>query len=370
MKSSKSQCVHPWHGIDIDVQQNYRPCCKYRGSLGKSLDEYENNPELEQLKQELDQGLKPKGCQRCWDDEASGILSKRQIDWKYLFNEQEPQGSYKYVSMTFGNTCNLACRTCSSYASSGWIKEEQRLKEEFNQIVIYDHNDFFKSKQYKQDIDRISKEIEFILIAGGEPWVSNKEEHENFIDKLLPRADQISLSYTTNATKLPSDQMWDKFKQFKEVKFHLSIDGTGSVYEYLRYPGKWEEVLDNIKFYQEKAKQFNIKCNIGHTVSILNVWYVPEFIDWCLTQGFEKPYIGMVSYPEFYDISILPKHIKDTISAKLTRHNLNDIVLYMNRKVSNDEQYAMFIQATDKIDQSRSQKLEDSLLELNRILKE
>ena len=152
-----NMCYHPWVGLDISAQGDFRPCCKYNGTFGLSLKEYENNPSLQKLQQDFLNGERPSGCQRCWSDEDSGLPSKRTIDNVYFFNDQVPDmKSYKVLSLPFGNTCNLTCITCNPESSSRWQKEWQTIhnvdilpyhfyKENFvhlNLHLFFDQNKF------------------------------------------------------------------------------------------------------------------------------------------------------------------------------------------------------------------------------------
>jgi sulfatase maturation enzyme AslB (radical SAM superfamily) len=303
------------------------------------LKEYQNNPKLASMKEQFLKGGKPIECSRCWQEEDAGLPSKRQLDWQQIYNKQAPADDGIRVAMlTFGNSCNLTCRTCGSYASSSWIKEEEKL---FPDMKIYSHNNFYKDIEYQSELAELAKTVTHVYIVGGEPFLSTDlKYHSAFLDLLLNRADQITLKYTTNCTVTPSKEMWEKFKQFKNVEFHLSIDGTDSVYEYTRFPAKWEEVLQNIKKYQSWASSTaNFKISIGHTVSILNVYYLPDFLIWCLKNKLDKPYIGMVHGPDHYNIRNLPLEIKNIITDRLRLYHANEVVSFMQEKDDQPEHF-------------------------------
>ena len=65
----KHICYHPWAGLTISPQQEFRPCCMYSHSLADNLSDYQNSLELAELKDQLLKGQKPIGCKKCWDDE-------------------------------------------------------------------------------------------------------------------------------------------------------------------------------------------------------------------------------------------------------------------------------------------------------------
>jgi len=366
--NNKHICFHPWAGIDINAQQEFKPCCKIDESFGNTLEEYLNNPELANMKEQFLKGNKPVECQRCWQDEDAGLASKRQLDWEQVYNKQVPKDvGIRVAMLTFGNSCNLKCRTCGSFASSSWIKEEKKL---FPEHTIYPHNSYYKDINYQSEIAEIAKKVTYVYIAGGEPFLSTDlKYHSDFLDLLLDRAEQISLKYITNCTVTPSDEMWEKFKRFKNIEFHLSIDGVGSVYEYTRYPANWEKVLENIKRYQSLANSTpNFKISIGHTVSVLNVYYLPDFLIWCLKNKLGKPYLGMVYEEPHYNIRNLPLEIKNIIKDRLRLYSVNEVVSFMQEKDDQPEQFRKFLKYTQILDQERKSTMEQSLPEFYNML--
>jgi len=365
-------CYHPWVGLDISPQGEFKPCCKFSKSLGNNLNEYQSNSELINLKKQFQQGIKPSECKRCWDDEYAGLPSKRQIDWDQLFNKTVPNLDKLYtLSFAFGNSCNLACRSCGSYASSGWIHESIQLKQHVPDLVIYDHQRFYQDKELLTNIKKLCSDIKYIEFPGGEPFLAGIAEHLSFLDWLiLQGASNIKLHYDTNATIFPTDIFWDRWRYFKNVDIALSIDGIGEQFEYLRWPAKWDQVETNIKSYLAKRSiESNLKLSISHTVSIFNVLYLPEFTKWCLQNKFGKPYLGLVASPTIYSVKTFPKEVKQSISDKLNRFLFREIVSYMNNEDLNDK-FDTTIKHIKLLDQQRDQSIENTFPELYQLLKD
>ena len=358
-------CYHPWVGLDITPQGEFKPCCKYSNPVANTLDDYLNSHELAQLKEQFLAGGSPSACKRCWDDEDAGILSKRQLDWKYVFEEVAPAtDSFKVLSLPFGNSCNLACRTCSSYASSGWIAESKKL-----QIPIFKHQRFYQDTAFINDIKNKCNGILHVEFPGGEPFIAGQAEHLEFLDYLLTQnPENISLHYMTNVTVFPQEELWSKWSLFKNVDIQLSIDGTAQQFEYLRYPGRWDEVVENVKKYM-KYKKENIQISVSHTVSIFNVFYLPEFIKWCLQNQLGRPYLGLVADPDYFSIKCLPKNVKDKLTDRLTNFRLYSIIQYMN----SEDLSHLFVNACnqiDKVDDLRNQNFKQIFPEFAQLLKE
>ena len=369
LDNTKSICYHPWVGLEITPQGDFRPCCKFSESLGKSFEEYENNEKLKLLKEQFSNNQRPEGCNRCWRDEDAGLPSKRQIDWKYRFNETEPSlENIQVLSLSFGNSCNLACRTCNSYSSSGWITESRKLSKQIPDLVIHGHKKFYKDMKFMEKIKSL-KHVKHVEFPGGEPFLTGTKEHLDYLDILISMdPSQIELRYITNATIMPESEFWERWQRFKKVDIQLSIDGTGEKFEYLRHPAKWEEVDKNVDRYIKSSTDLkNISISISHTVSLMNVFYVPEFVLWCSEKKLSKPYLGLVSTPSMYSIRALPNNIKDTIRKKLDRFDFNEIVSDMYKEDLSD-QFDQSLNYINSLDQQRNQKFSETFSEFYQLL--
>jgi len=367
-----TMCYYPWVGLDISAQGEYKPCCKFDIRVANNLDDYLNSDTLADLKSAFLRGERPKACNRCWNDEDAGITSKREFDWENVFHYQTPDlTKYKTISLPFGNTCNLTCRTCKSYASSKWLSEEKKLKKHYPEINLFPHNQYYKDNNFIDKIKSLSDEIVLLEIPGGEPFITGIEQQLDFLDYLIDHnAKNMEIRYMTNATTLPDNRFWDKWRHFKTVDIQLSIDGTEKVYEYVRYPGNWNEVYPNIKFYQNKQKEHkNLKLSISNTVSIFNIFYLDQFIDWCNKESLPKPYLGLVSRPDHFSITCLSNKTKEYLNQYLVNELTIPVKSYMNSK---DDSYLL-----DKtcdyvilVDQYRNQKFNESLVEYSNVLKQ
>lgn len=366
-----TMCRHPWSGLDISPQGEFKPCCKYNNVIATTLVDYQSSPELFQLKEDFSNGIKPSACKRCWDDEIAGIASKRQLDNQTIFKHIPTTDSINVLSLPFGNSCNLACRICSSYSSSGWIAEANKLQEFVPDIKIYKHQRFYQDQKFMDQIKALCSDIVHVEFPGGEPFLAGVAEHLDFLDFLLTLdVANISLHYITNGTIFPKQEFWERWAKFKNVDIQLSIDGIGAQFEYNRWPAKWSEVNDNVQHYiAQRELCNNLQLSISHSVSIFTVYYLPEFVKWCLQNKLGKPYLGLVTNPAMYNIKCLPVTIKNKINEKISRFKFENVVSYMYEEdLSN--QFNNSIQFIELLDKQRNESFDLTFIELSQLIKE
>ena len=83
--------------------------------------------------------------------------------------------------------------------------------------------------------------------------------------------------------------------QFRELVLNVSIDGTGSAQDYLRFPSTIKEVAQNFEDYTKElihhGRQYRAQTNILMTVQLYNIFEIANIIDyWKKTQIKEFAY--------------------------------------------------------------------------------
>jgi hypothetical protein len=94
--------------------------------------------------------------------------------------------------------------------------------------------------------------------------------------------------------------------------------------KYIRWPTDWDIIMKNLRRLDETDD--NIEVTIACAVQLLNIYYIPDFIKWKLSQNFKKinPWplgAGLMNYhlvyhPAFLNIKVLPKWFKDKTAKK------------------------------------------------------
>lgn len=342
-------CSLPWTNLDISPMGDMTPCCKFKSNLytnkllninSSSIDDYLDSHTLKEVKSNFKEGRWPKGCERCKIEEENGIRSKRMQDherWGDLL--QEDRG-FITASVAFGNTCNLSCITCDPTSSSKWQQEWRTL---LGKDIKPNH--FYKDG-FVENFKDYTPNLIHLDIPGGEPFLSGVKQQKELIkhyinDKI---SQQISLHYTTNCTQFPDDEWLNLWSNFREIDIQLSIDGIENKFEYIRYPGKWNDILPNIDKYLKLQQQYsNIKLTVSTTVSAFNIAYLDELLVWCDNIGLGLPYLGRVHNPVHMRPTVWKDEAKKYIIERLTQSNFNlDPFITLMKTQDDSEKFETF----------------------------
>jgi sulfatase maturation enzyme AslB (radical SAM superfamily) len=285
-------CVLPWYGLNLP---SMTPCCL----LPK-------NTNITQVKHDLLAGIKSPACAKCWQVESIGQKSKRQFENKFLdykldrdLDKIQEDCKTKTINplvyqIQTSNLCNQACVTCSSYLSSKWAEIERKMGTVPHLT--------FKIKLSDVNIDyTTARHIEFV---GGEPFFDPATfqilnlliEHNNT---------DCFISVVTNGSILLNDYQLDILSKFTDLNICISVDGIGPVFEYLRWPAKWNVVCNNIK----KFQQITNNISISYTISSLNILYYQQTVDWFNAEKLRYNH-NIVSFPTWLSLDTMPIKIK------------------------------------------------------------
>lgn len=320
-----------------------------------------NNYNIDSIKNDMLKGKRSPFCKACWDLEDLDLISDRQIknsalDFHWdrdinLIEEDAKKGNYKPIMIKniTSNTCNSTCVTCSSSSSSAWAALENKMG------IVPDLPWSMTKKEIFQNLN--FKEIVMLNFGGGEPLY----EKLNFyiLEKLIENNNTgCFISITTNGSVNINNQNKELIKKFKNINFNVSIDGVGPVFEYLRYPLKWDKLLENLEFF----RSITDNVNVSNTTSNLNILYYYETAAWFEKQGLKYHY-NPVTFPSHFSPSALPKLIKNKL---LDRHNYaKEMEFFIGKPHTkkDDLDYEKMLEAIKKQDQVKGISIQDYLPE-------
>lgn len=375
---SNTFCILPWVHLSTRPDGSMRVCCtanassvgatndKEHGGQVGILKDNEGRPNnlnvtdfltawnsdyMKNVRKQMLNGEKPPSCLKCYKEEEAGHRSKRmwethywsqRVDLDKILQETNEDGSVPpnltYIDLRFGTKCQLACVMCSPHDSSGWIKDWKKIfpavkNESLKEIMQWDNkgstngssynwhkqNPMFWNQFYEQ-----MKNMQQVYFAGGESLII--EEHYEILEEAIRQgiAKNLELRYNSNAVEWRED-LFDLWKEFKLVRFHYSVDSIEEMNDYIRYPSKWSRQKEVFHILDTQTSD-NVEVTIACAVQALNVYYLPDFIQWKLEEGFKKinmwPFgAGGISqhfvyWPGHLNVKVLPNWFKKECRRK------------------------------------------------------
>lgn len=314
---NKYFCILPW--IHLHVSQNGRvsPCCNNNRYLGdvqqSSIKEIWSGKQFEELRNQFKNNIPDKRCSHCYNIEASGKESMRQISNKKYAEEisrvENNNPEPIYLDIRFSNICNFKCKTCWHGNSSAWFEEGSKRNASDKRII----------KAFTENFDEIIgflDDVQEIYFAGGEPLIM--EEHYQVLEELEKRElFDIELRYNTNFSNLnfKDKSILEVWKKFKKVHVSASIDAAFQLGENIREGFNWEQFLDNRKEMIEICPE--VYFEIAPTVSNLNIFELPELHQTLVDKkliGIDNIYLNFLERPIEYNLKALTK--EETRKAK------------------------------------------------------
>lgn len=375
---SKTFCILPWVHLSTRPDGQMRVCCTANassvgvtndkiggGNVGILKDEEGrpnnlnvsdfvsswNSTYMKNVRKQMLNGEEPPSCRKCYEEERAGHNSKRMWETKYwkervdldkLLAETTVDGEVPpqlaYIDLRFGTKCQLACIMCSPHDSSGWIKEWQNIyptieNKNVKEIWQWDNKGSINGSSYnwhkqnpvfwQQFYEQIPN-MKQLYFAGGESLII--EEHYEILEECIRQgyAKDMEIRYNSNAVEWRED-LFELWKHFKIVRFHYSVDSIYEMNDYIRYPSKWSRTEEVFHILDTQTSD-NVEITVACAVNALNIYYIPDFLKWKLTQNFKKvnmwPFgAGGINYhfvywPAFLNVKILPQWLKDECERK------------------------------------------------------
>ena len=294
---------------------NISPCCASETSeVPSSPFDFLTVQPLQHIRKSSAQGIPPSACNYCWNNEKADGTSRR------LHNHFSDSSNsifdttieLKQLDITTQNICNLACIQCGPGSSSTWAEQLGLPK------VISSYDD--KLAVFKQlDHSKLVK----LQFTGGEPLMTS--EHQKMLEILASENNlqKINLSYNTNGTFFPNQDVIDLWHQSNECGILISIDAIGPAAEFIRWPCIWSQVYNTIDKFVSLSKN-STKLNIMLHCCVSN-YNILELVDIKkLSDHFGIDLLFQINNIPYFYPEILSQQLLDTATDALSSYSIFD----------------------------------------------
>ena len=287
MNKPDTLCMAPWTHTYLSPQTERRMCCASREpaqnfkqyidtSTGSgryipiTLEEHWNSDHMRSVRRRMMAGEILPECEVCNDKLLNTSVYRSYFNnlfgdkYKQVVETTDASGSttMKPVSWDyrFSNLCNFKCRMCGDMLSSSW-ESEQRQHE---MIDWSNPRNMWMKPEIKHEIEQFQTtqieaefaaavedhRVEEVYWVGGEPLMY--EQHWRYMQRIIELGDGLNVyaRYNTNLSRVDYrgvNLYRDIVTRLRDWQICASIDGTGSIGEYIRTGLNYEEWLANFK---------------------------------------------------------------------------------------------------------------------------
>jgi len=304
-------CSALWSHARMSVEGIVLPCCRWEGDNSKApkindgIQSAIDSDYFNSIRERMLAGEELTECRQCIKEEKHDIPSMReQLNGKYSqYIGKKPK--LRFIELAFSTHCNLACRMCDESFSSKWKLINNPKLPVDTSIAAFDLENY--------DVDL--SELDMIKVVGGEPFLS--KNHYDYLDKLINQSinpENVTIIYSTNGTIFPNKNIIDYWKKLKTVYIEVSVDGVGTLNDYLRSGSNWKTINETIEKFKN-IKDVNIVMGTNTVITSLNVLQLPNLIEWIIETfgSLDNGFFDVTRFPEHLAIAHLADEEKDKI---------------------------------------------------------
>lgn len=341
-------CILPWIHLEVVPEGNAKICCVAKEVVrdkghpmsvaSNSLEEIRGSKYMRAVRTALGDGRKIPVCAYCWDQEKRGEISQRVL-WSRIYPraartlEQRLQKGVdpaeplplEYLQISVGNKCNLACRMCTaSYSSrieADPVHSKWAGKMDREGTVVWSEagkaprgigalfggapkpranwvpgTPWFEQPEFvEKDMLGAGSTLKTLYVTGGEPLMV--PAFDRILDDYVARglAQDMVISINTNLfhNEARIARAMESLLRFKYCHLAPSIDGYGAVYEYIRYPARWDIVERNIRHIAElRGERNNLSFMLTTVAQAYNCFNLVELLRFADELSIEcKPHV-------------------------------------------------------------------------------
>jgi len=250
--------------------------------------------------------------------DETGYTTMEPISWDYRFS----------------NLCNFKCRMCGDMLSSAWETEQkqhdmvnwQDPKNSWMRPEVKNQIEHFQSTQVEQEFAQAVEDhrVEEVYWVGGEPLMY--EQHWKYMQRIIELGDgkNVYARYNTNLSRVTyrgCDLYGDILSGLRDWQICASIDGTGTIGEYVRTGLNYKEWLENFKQGVSRATHRR-QMRIDFTLTLPGMFEVVPIIKLARELGVDI--LAKVVFSFSPDIALSPLALPKSILNKWVEELLPD----------------------------------------------
>jgi len=326
---------------------SFKSCCTINHSASEftgnkhfnSLDEWLTSDYLQYLKQNLTDGNCIAECNSCWSKENAGLRSIRQnlnseatdhipldqswINFYFKNKQNFDHDFFVSADVKLSNVCNFSCAMCipndSSRIHAAWKKSaDHPLVQEIldsNPNYFEDIDLIYRDgKNYELLKDVLNSKPKNLKLLGGEPLL------DPVLFQILQDYDNKSftnLIIITNGS-IDLESKYKKLKEFKSVNFVVSLEGVGSVQDYIRRGSVWKQIESNIINFSNKFGSDNIF--ITTTLQCLSITHLPKLLEWTYERNISLAVV-LLNEPDYMSLNTIPPKLFNKLCKEFKKQD-------------------------------------------------
>ena len=287
MNKPDTLCLAPWTHTYLSPQTERRMCCASRepaqnftqyidtaAGTGQyipiTLEEHWNGEHMKSVRSRMMRGEILPECEVCnsklLNTDVYRSYFNQLFGHKYL-DVTATTDATGYTTMQpvswdyrFSNLCNFKCRMCGDMLSSAWETEQRQHnmidltnpKNNWMRPEIKQKIEQFQYSQIEAEFSQAVEEhrVEEVYWVGGEPLMY--EQHWQYMKRIIELGDgpRVYARYNTNLSRVNYrgvNLYTDILSHLRDFQICASLDGTGSIGEYIRTGLDYNQWLENFR---------------------------------------------------------------------------------------------------------------------------
>lgn len=346
-----SFCPLPFSHISTMPHGEIKLCCRAQPpedgnpnvkDLNFDLKKYWHSEYMNEIRDALIVGDKPRQCHNCWKMEDNDIVSLRlnrltdlmdkeiyRESVKHYLMHREVEFKIPLLELKLSNVCNFKCRMCWPKDSSKWVTDWDKVSKFYSAgdqkyiENIVDSNGLRKSRvmnlyekdeQFVGQLVELMEHVDELEFAGGEPLMD--PIHYRVLES-VKHPENVTLKYSTNLSimKMGKTHVIDLWKKFKSIKLTISIDGHKDLNHMIRRGSDWDLLKHNIELIKKELD--NLDVLKGTTcISGMNAQELGETAEAIVYELGLNWHTSRVQWPDFLHANVLsPEQLQTGIDG-------------------------------------------------------